>query len=231
MARRTGAPTQEGTGEPEQLSPSAAPVEDRPFWFGWAALVIVIAVGVAMVVFLSTRSHPKPVPVNNPPSSSPSAAAPSAAASAPAGVPATTYDAFVALPPAQQQAVMQQAITAYNNVLNEASETLDASALPLVATGHELPILQQAVATAAKNRQPARYQNHETVLAIVMSPRPFSFVSVNVSYTETSQYLDPSTSQPIGTSYTSSGRTSFTLVIENGVWKVSEHIQDPGPGQ
>jgi hypothetical protein len=227
MARRTEGPTKEGSG-PDQLPPSAPPTQERPFWLGWAALIIVIVVGVGLVVFLSTRPGGKPLPLNSaPPGASPSAPAPSVAPSLPAGVPATTYAAFAALPPTQQKAVMQEAIDNYSKVVAQAFRTLDPGLLPHIATGGELGVLQQELQVAVQNHQPQSLQSQASILNIVMSPQPYSFVSINVQGTGTDQDLDPTTLQPIGTPNTSTVTSSFSLVIEDGVWKVSQHIQEP----
>jgi hypothetical protein len=122
---------------------------------------------------------------------------------------------------------MQEAIQHYLDVTNEAFRTLNPALLPQVATGGELPVLQRSVQDAIQKNQPVDYQGSTTLLHIVLSPRPYNFVSIEIQGTETGQYLDPKTLKPIGTPSTTTARSTFSFVIQDGVWKVSEHIQEP----
>src|SRR5216683_78905 len=121
--------------------PAEAPARPQgPFWLGWGALALVLAVGVGLFTYMSVHTTHSPPP--------PPASSPPAASSAPAlgpGVPATTYADFAALAAIQQRAVMQQAIDHYGAVLADAIRRLDASRLPQVATGAQLQVLQQTL--------------------------------------------------------------------------------------
>jgi hypothetical protein len=163
------------------------------------------------------------------PGKSATAPAASAAPSLPAPVPATTFEAFAALSSEQQQAVMQAAVDRYGAVVGQVFQTFDGSLLPQVATGDELGVLQQDLQTAIKNGYPTVDHSQVTILSIALSPKPYSFVSVHIQATGTDQYLDPKTLQPLGTPAPSSGTSSYSFVIDGGVWKVSEHIQDATP--
>lgn len=204
--------------------PAEAPVHPQgPFWLGWGALALALAVGIGLVAYMSVHAThaPRPAPAGS--------QAPPAASSAPAlgpGVPATTYADFAALPPIQQRAVMQQAIDHYGAVLADAIRRLDPSRLPQVATGAQLQVLQQTLQGAIDRHQPQDVQNQDTILRIVMSPQPYSFVSVDGQGTEIDQALDPKTLQPIGSPTTTTAHSSLSFVIEEGVWKVSEHIDE-----
>jgi hypothetical protein len=184
------------------------------------AFVLLVAVA-ALVVAVTRGGHAKP---RNPAASSAPVSSPSSATAQ--GVPATTYEAFAALPSAQQQAVMQSALDHYDAVYAEALRTLNPALLPEIATGDMLGVLQHNLATTIKHGYPIDEEGHATVLQVLMSPQPLSFVSVHLQFTDTDQYLDPKTLQPIGTPGPSTGTTGFSFVIEGGVWKVSENIQD-----
>lgn len=182
---------------------------------------MVLLLAVAGVVLLGGRHKAvQPAPVT---SAVPTFTFPTPLTGAPAPA---SLAAFAALPPAQQQAEMQQAIDAYDAAVGQAFRTLNEFFLPEVATGDELGVLQKNLETSIRNRQPESEQGQAKVLTVVMSPQPYRWVSIDVQATATDQYLDPTTLKPIGTPQTGSLRSSFTLVIENGVWKVGEHIQD-----
>lgn len=227
MARRTEVPTRPDVGGPDLLPPPGAGEKEGPFWLGWIALAIVLAAGVGLFVYMSTHPGAKPAPVSNPPP----AASPSApsASSAPitGGVPATTYADFAALPGPQQIAVMQQVIDHYGEVVALASRTLDPNVLPRVATGAQLQALQKNLQPFIQYGHPVDDRSQAKILHLAMSPAPYSFVSIDVQATGTDQYLDPKTLQPIGTPKATSGRSSFSFVIEDGIWKAGEHIQEP----
>ena len=193
-------------------------------WVGPVAFVLVVAVAAVVVAVTRPGGHAKP---RNPAGSSAPVSSPSSAAAQ--GVPATTYEAFAALSPAQQEAVMQAAMDHYGAVYAQALRTLNPALLPETATGDLLGVLQQKLATTIKNGYPIDEEGHATVLQVLMSPQPYSFVSVHVQSTGTDQYLDPKTLQPIGTPEPSTGATSFSFVIDGGVWKASENIQDATP--
>lgn len=225
MARRTE--TKPEVGAPPPIRPPGpwpAPPEEHRSRLGWAALAFVVVVALTaggwFVLGHRTRHH-QPTPGS-------SSGAPSTAntPSLPAPVPATTYQAFAALSSDQRQAVMEQVMKTYNETVGLAVKNLDPSLLPRVATGDELTALQTALNAAIQKRQPVSDSATAAIRAIVMSPQPYSFVSIDVLATETSQYLDPATLQPLGTPSVTNGRSSFSLVIEGGVWKVSEHIQE-----
>lgn len=198
--------------------PGLPPPEPRRrlSWIGPVAFVLLVAIAAVVVAVVRPGGHAKP--------HQPAPRSPSPAASQ--SVPATTYEAFAALSPAQQQAVMQGAIDHYGTVYAQALRTLNPALLPEIATGDLLNVLRQNLTTVIKNGYPIDEEGHATVLQVLLSPQPYSFVSVHVQSTETGQYLDPKTLQPIGTPGPSAGSSSFSFLIEGGVWKASEHIQD-----
>jgi hypothetical protein len=210
-----------------EAAPQGLPEKQRPFWLGWIAFAVVVAVVVGLVWVMYVPHHQPTTPLPGSQASSPPTAGSTQLVPSVGPAPATTYDDFAALPSPQQQAVMQQAIDHYVDVTNEAFRTLNPALLPQVATGGELPVLQQSLESAIQKNQPVDYQGSTTILHIVLSPRPYSFVSIDTQSTETGQYLDPKTHQPVGSPSTSTARSSFSFVIQNGVWKVSEHIQEP----
>lgn len=226
MARRTETRPEVGAPPPfGPPSPWPAPPGEPRSRLGWAALafVLVVAMGAGgWFVIGHQEAHHQPAPGT-------SAVVPSTSGmpSLPAPVPATTYDAFAALPSDQQAAVMGAAANRYGAVVGQAFQTLDGSLLSQVATGDELQVLQQDLQKAIKAGYPTVDHSQVTVLEVVLSPKPYNFVSVHIQATGTDQYLDPKTGQPIGTPEPSSGTSSYSFVIEAGVWKVSEHIQDP----
>jgi hypothetical protein len=210
-----------------EAAPQGPPEKQRPFWLGWIAFAVVVAVVVGLVWVMYVPHHQPTTPLPGSQTSNPPTAVPPTQLVPSVGpAPATTYDDFAALPSPQQQAVMEQAIHHYFDVTNEAFRTLNPALLPQVATGGELPVLQQALQKAIQNHQPDTEQDQITILRIVLSPRPYTFISIDTQGTSTQQYLDPTSLQPIGSPTTTSGHSSFSLVIENGVWKVSEHIQE-----
>jgi hypothetical protein len=210
-------------GEPsDPLQPHPPSGRERPSWLPWVALVIVAAVGGGLVWYVSP-SETRPQPVQSSPTTSSSTGA--SATLAP-GVPATTYAAFAALPPAQQQATMQQAMAHYSAVLYEAYRTLNPGLLPQIASGPELQVLQQNLAAAVQADRPGTGTSSFTILHITMSPQPFTFVSVDAQGTDVDQYLDPRTLLPIGTPNTTTTRSSYSFVIDAGVWKVQNDIQE-----
>ncbi|HEU5002538.1 MAG TPA: hypothetical protein VFW71_07160 [Actinomycetota bacterium] len=164
--------------------------------------------------------HHQPTPGN-------SASPPGGTPSLPAPVPATTFEAFAALPADQQQAVMLEVMNRFNEVVNQSSERLDASVLPLVATGDELGALKQRFQTLQQSGYGLSTGTQVTVLRVVMSPQPYSFVSIHIQSTETAQYVKPTTLEPVGSPAPATSVTSsFSFVIEDGTWKASEHFQD-----
>jgi hypothetical protein len=221
MARRT-----QERHQGAEAAPQGAAEKERPFRLGLIVFAIAIVIAGGLIVYvLGSRTHPTP-PVPSTQASSPPTAAPTQILPSVGPAPATTYDAFAALPSPQQQTVMQQAIDHYSAVVAEAFRTLNPALLPQVATGGELPVLQKGLQTAIQKHQPESLESQATILHIVLSPKPYNFVSIDVQGTGSDQYLDPTTLQPTGTPSTTSLRSSFSLVIENGVWKVSEHIQE-----
>jgi len=221
MARRT-----QERHQGVEAGPQGPPEKERPFRLGLIVFAVVIVFAGGLVVYLfGFRTHPAP-PLPSTQASSPPTAAPTQLVPSVGPAPATTYDAFAALPSPQQQAVMQQAIDHYLAVVADTFMHLNPGLLPEVATGAQLQVLQQAVQGAIQKHQPVSEQGAATILHIVLSPRPYTFVSIDVRGTGTDQYLDPTTLQPIGTPNTTTSRSSFSFVIENGVWKVSEHIQE-----
>jgi hypothetical protein len=225
MARRTETGTEVGKPPPiGPPSPWPAPPKERRSRLGWAALALVVAVAAAAggwFVFGHRTHRNRPAPSNS--TSAPSVSAPSL----PAPIPATTYEAFAALAPDQQQAVMLQAMNRFNEVVNQSSERLDSSLLPLVATGDELGALQQRFQTLKQSGYGLNDSNQVTILQVVLSPQPYSFVSVHIQSTGSDQYVNPSTLQPVGSpAPVTSVTSSFSFVIDDGTWKASEHIQD-----
>lgn len=221
MARRTEA--RPDVGPPGQVPPVPPSEPHRPFWLGWIALVVVVLValgGVGYLVLSGRGGHPQPA---NSPASKPT---PGASDSVGPGVPATTYADFAALAPAQQQATMQQALAHYSAVLYEAYKTLNPALLPQIATGAELQVLQQDLGAAIQANRPGTGTSSFQILHILISPQPYSFVSVDFQGTDVDQYLDPKTLLPIGTPSTTTARRSFSLVIDGGVWKVRDNIEE-----
>lgn len=204
--------------------PLEQPVPQRhgllPFWVVAAAVVVVVA---GIWAFALTRSSPKAV---NPPAVTASAPAtgnvPSPVAS---GVPATTIQAFAALSRDQQIAIMQQVLAHYGDVVNQAYSTLNPTLLPQVLTGAELQVQQQQLQGLIQRNQPESSTSQGTVLSVATFPQ-FGFVSVDAQGTETGYVLNPTTHQPTGPPTVVTGRRSHTLVIEDGVWKVKESIQE-----
>jgi hypothetical protein len=222
MARRT-AEGKRSSDESEALPlEQAAPRRRRlaPFWLVAAVFVVIVA---GIWVFALTRSSPHAVKPPPAPSVAPSSpVAPSSAAKMPS---ATSIQAFAALPADQQKAIMQQAMDAAGEAISQVSRTLNASLLSEVATGAELQVLQQGL--AQQQGRPESVIGNGTVLSVTASPA-FGFVSVQVQGTETDQWLNPTTLQPTGTPVSGSSVSSYSLVIEGGVWKVNEHIQESG---
>ena len=221
MAKRTEERPGVGVpGLPPPLLPE--PRRRRLGWVGPVAFVVLVAVAAVVVALTRQGGHAKPhnLPASSAPLSSPTSQ----------GVQATTFEAFAALSAQQQQGVMQAAMDHYGIVYAQAERTLNPALLPQIATGDLLGVLQQNLATLMKNGYPLDEEGHATVLQVLMSPQPFSFVSVHVQSTDAGQYLDPKTLQPIGTPDPPTvSSSSFSFVIEGGQWKASEHIQDAKP--
>jgi hypothetical protein len=223
MARRT-----QERHQGAEAAPQGPAEKERPFRLGLIAFAVAIVIAGGLIVYvLGSRTQPTPPLPSSQASSSPTAAAPTQILPSVGPAPATTYDDFAALPPPQQQTVMQQAIDHYDAVLGQAYRNLDPSLLSTVATGAQLQVVQQSLQKAIQNHQPETGDTAATILHILLSPRPYSFVSIEVQATETDQYLDPKTLLPVGTPRTSTARSTFSFVIQDGVWKVSEHIQEP----
>ena len=222
MARRT-----QERHQGAEAAPQGSAEKERPFRWGLIVFAIVAVIAGGVVVYLlGSRTHPSP-PLPSSQASSPPTAVPTQTLPSVGPAPATTYDAFAALPSPQQQTVMQQAIQHYLDVADEAFRTFDPTSLPQVATGRQLVVLQQSLQSAIQKQQPISYQDSPTLLHIVLSPRPYSFVSIEIQGNETGQYLDPKTLRPVGTPTTTAARSTYSFVIQDGVWKVSDHIQEP----
>jgi hypothetical protein len=212
--------------------------EDRPTVLGqpeppagrnWLAIVVIGIVALAVVaggIVDWRRSQVPAIPMQSPPAgASPVASAPAApptAAPAPASL-----AAFAALPPPQQQAEMLQAVNAYGAALSQAISTLDPAPLYQVATGDQLAVLLKTFDAAAQRDQPEITGGQVSILHIVMSPQPYTFVSVDISGTATAQFIDPHTHQPIGSPSSAVFHGSESFVIEGGLWKVANIIQEP----
>lgn len=147
--------------------------------------------------------------------------APSPAVSSP---PAMTLEAFAALPSEEQKAIIEQAIARAGAILDEAYRTLNPALLPQVYTGAALELQQQQLGELVKQGRPSMSTSEGRILHIAAFPE-LGFVSVIVEGTETSWWLDPKTLQPTGTPAVRSGRSSLTLVLEDGVWKLKERIE------
>lgn len=222
MARRTaeGKRSSDEAGAPPQEEPGPRRRSLAPFWLVAAVSVVIVA---GIWVFALTRSSPHAVKPPPAPSIAPSSTvAPSPAATMPA---ATSIQAFAALSASQQVAVMQQALNTYDDVVSEAARTLNASLLPEVATGAELQVQQEGL--AQQQGRPEAMTGQGSVLSVTPAPQ-YGFVSIQVEGTETDQWLDPATLQPTGSPVSGSARSSYSLVIVAGAWKVQEHIQESG---
>jgi hypothetical protein len=215
------------TEAPPRIPGPPAPPEKRPArWLPWVGVVVLVALLGGLLLFMRGKPAHHPTPVNSVGASGPTpSAAPSAAPSLSAPVPATTYQAFAALPMDQQKAVMLAAINRYDEVLNQAYETLNGSLLPLVATGANLSLLQQKMVTVRNTGYALKEVDQNTVLQVLIPPS-VDLVSIQLQSISTLQYVSPTTLQPVSSpGAPSSSTTIFTFVIQDGTWKVSEHLQ------
>jgi hypothetical protein len=177
-----------------------------------------VVLGIAMAgsaYYVATR----PVAASARPAS-PVTSAPNAPAQAsPALAIPSTVAAFQALGPTQGKAVMQQELDRYNSVLNQAYTNLDASLLPEVTTGPALQYEQQQLEGLKAQGKPIGEEGSYTITAIGPAPALGS-VSVRTEGTDQTWYLDPTTHQRVGQPSVNSSPATYTMVPEDGVWKV-----------
>ncbi|GAC1371407.1 MAG: hypothetical protein NVSMB32_15560 [Actinomycetota bacterium] len=79
-----------------------------------------------------------------------------------------------------------------------AAAAMNATRIPEVATGRQLPVVQHSLQQAIQQHQRVAGHSEGTILRAALSSQPYGFVSVDTQGTETEQYLDPKTMAPIG---------------------------------
>ena len=177
----------------------------------WAGALAVIGLAmVATAVFVTARATGVTRPA------APPAATPTAPASGPAM--ATSVAAFAALPADQKKVQMQQAIDHTIALLAQAYRELDPTLLPDVMTGPALQVEQEQLRTLKAEGRPTGGDHTYTITGIGVAPALGS-VSVRTEGTERTWYLDPKTLQPVGQPNVNTAPATYTLVIEDGVWK------------
>jgi hypothetical protein len=177
----------------------------------WAGALAIIGLAmVATAVIVTARAS------GVAPAAAPPAVTPTAPASGPAM--ATSVTAFAALPADQKKVQMQQAIDHVIAVLAKAYRNLDPTVLPEVITGPALQVEQEQLATLKAEGRPTGGDHTYTITGIGVAPALGS-VSVRTEGTERNWYLDPKTLQRIGQPNVNSAPATYTLVIEDGVWK------------
>jgi hypothetical protein len=183
------------------------------FRSGTALLVLGLAM-VGAAYYVTTNAAP--VAANHP--VSPATTAPTQASPTTLPVP-TTVAEFAALSHDQQKAVMQQEVDRFNSVLDRAYRNLDLSLLPEVTTGPELQTQQRLLAALKANGTPGGGDHNYMITGIGTAPALGS-VSVRIEGTDRSWYLDPKTLQPVGQPHVDNSPATYTLVPQDGVWKV-----------
>lgn len=177
-------------------------------WAGALAIIGLAMVATAVIVTAQAKTAP--------PAAVPPPATPTAPASAPAM--ATSVTAFATLPADQKKVQMQRAIDHTIAVLAQAYRDLDPSLLPEVMTGPALEVEQNQLGTLKAEGRPTGGDHTYTITGIGVAPALGS-VSVRTEGTERTWYLDPKTLQPVGQPNVNSAPATYTLVIEDGIWK------------
>lgn len=108
------------------------------------------------------------------------------------------------------------------DVWAEALLELDPSGLPEVLAGRALEVINSQVEEQARKNQPVRVRvEHNYRIAIIND----TTASIDDRYINHNVRLDPDTLEPIEKDPNRRERTSFTMKLVDGAWKISEIIE------
>jgi hypothetical protein len=117
---------------------------------------------------------------------------------------------------------IEQAYLRFWDVWTQANLELDPSLLDEVATGEALAALMESVEGQRARNQPVRIRVEHNYEIVIVDE---STASVDDSYINHSQRLDPETMEPIEDDPNVQVRKTHTLRKVNGQWKVAEIIE------
>jgi hypothetical protein len=120
------------------------------------------------------------------------------------------------------RAQVEQAYLHAWDVWAEALLELDPSRLPEVLTGRALQAVQQRLEEQREKNQPVRLRAEHNYRILIIDQ---TTASVDDRYVNHSVRLDPDTLEPIAEDPNQRLRTSFTMRLVDGTWKIAEIIE------
>jgi hypothetical protein len=111
------------------------------------------------------------------------------------------------------------------DVWAEALLELDPSRLPEVLTGRALRVVEQRLKKQREENQPVRLSAEHNYRIVIVDP---TTASVDDRYVNHSVRLDPDTLEPNEEDPNQRLRTSFTMRLVDGTWKIAEIIEYEG---
>lgn len=111
------------------------------------------------------------------------------------------------------------------DVWAEALLELDPSRLPEVLTGRALRVVEQRLEEQREDNQPVRLSAEHNYRIVIIDQ---TTASVDDRYLNHSVRLDPDTLEPIEEDPNQRLRTSFTMRLVDGTWKIAQIIEYDG---
>jgi len=120
------------------------------------------------------------------------------------------------------QAQVEEAYLNAWDVWGKSLLDLDPSALDAVLTGQALEVITEQVEVQRQKNQPVRISvEHDYRIVVINS----TTVSIDDRFINHNVRLDPETLEPIEDDPNQRERTSFTMRLVDGIWKIAEIIE------
>jgi hypothetical protein len=120
------------------------------------------------------------------------------------------------------QAQVEQAYLDAWDVWEESLLDLDPSGLDSVLTGQALEVITGQVDAQRRKNQPVRISVEHDYRIVVIDP---TTASIEDRYINHNVRLDPDTLEPVEDDPNHRERTSFTMRLVDGIWKIAEIIE------
>ena len=124
--------------------------------------------------------------------------------------------------PRDVRAQVEQAYLRAWDVWADSLLRLDQSKLPEVLTGHALEVITKQVDQQASKDQPVRIRAEHNYTISLIDP---TTASIDDRYINHNVRLDPTTLEPIEKDPNHRERTTFTMKLVDGTWKIPEIIE------